>query len=450
MPHNSRRLPTARLTRRQFLRLSALATASLAAGCAVNPVTGRQQLMLVSEDQEIRIDKENSPHQFSVDYGAIQDSRLNAYISQVGGKLAARSHRPQMPYSFRGVNAVYVNAYAFPGGSIAATRGILLALENEAELAALLGHELGHVNARHTAAQMSTGMLGNAFLAGATAYIGQRKPLVGDLTEKLGMLGAGLLLASYSRDNEREADALGMEYMVRAGYNPQGMIGLMAILQSLSRHQPNVIELMFSTHPMSDERYRDAEERARTTYRSASGLPLSKERYLDETARLRAMKDAIKALQDGEEAMGKKEYETARTLFQKALKQTPADYAGLVMMAKCQLAMENYPEASRYAELARQAYPQEAQSYHLQGIAKILQKQYDAAYQSFAASERLLPGNPNTAFFKGLSLEGMQRRSEAAQEYRRYLGNISQGDQARHAYGRLIDWGYIRPPQSQR
>ena len=126
-------------------------------GCATNPVTGKRQLMIISEDQEIAVDKENSPHQFSTDYGALQDKTLNEYIDRAGKRIAARTHRPDMPYSFRGVNATYINAYAFPGGSIACTRGILLALDNEAELAGLLGHELGHVNARHTGARMSKG-----------------------------------------------------------------------------------------------------------------------------------------------------------------------------------------------------------------------------------------------------------------------------------------------------
>ncbi|MGD9105510.1 MAG: M48 family metalloprotease, partial [Desulfobacterales bacterium] len=133
------------ITRREFLWISSMSAAGFMVGCAANPVTGKPQFMMVSEDQEIKIDKQNSPHQFSSDYGPLQDTALNNYINQTGKTLAARTHRPHMPYSFRGVNATYVNAYAFPGGSIAATRGILLDLENEAQLAALLGHELGHV-----------------------------------------------------------------------------------------------------------------------------------------------------------------------------------------------------------------------------------------------------------------------------------------------------------------
>jgi hypothetical protein len=119
------------------------------------PVTGESQFMLMTEAGEIRLDQKHSPHQFSADYGQVQDPALNRYLNQKGKQLAAVTHRPDMPYSFRCVNATYVNAYAFPGGSIATTRGILLELENEAELDALLGHEIAHVNARHTAARMS-------------------------------------------------------------------------------------------------------------------------------------------------------------------------------------------------------------------------------------------------------------------------------------------------------
>ena len=133
-------VPTTRkIRRREFLRLSSMAAAGLIAGCATNPVTGKSQLMLVSEDKEIQIDKQHSPYQFSADYGTVQDKRLADYIDRTGKNITAHTHRTHMPYNFHVVNATYVNAYAFPGGTIACTRGILLSLENEAELSALLG-----------------------------------------------------------------------------------------------------------------------------------------------------------------------------------------------------------------------------------------------------------------------------------------------------------------------
>ncbi|MEJ2165393.1 MAG: M48 family metalloprotease [Desulfobacterales bacterium] len=193
------------MNRREFLRLSSLAAVGFAAGCATNPVTGKSQFMLVSEDQEIQIDRQYSPYQFSADYGAVQDKTLNDYVDRTGKNMAARTHRTHMPYSFRVVNANYVNAYAFPGGSIACTRGILLSLDNEAELAALLGHELGHVNARHTAEQMSKGMVTQAVIGGLAAAVGTQGAFYGDIASQLGQIGAGALLASYIQPRQRAA-----------------------------------------------------------------------------------------------------------------------------------------------------------------------------------------------------------------------------------------------------
>jgi len=432
------------ITRRRFLWVTSASAAGLLLGCATNPVTGRSQLMLVSEDQEIEIDRQNSPYQFSTDYGQLQDSVLNNYINTTGKKISALTHRPHMPYSFQGVNAAYVNAYAFPGGSIAATRGILVELKNEAELAALLGHEIGHVNARHTAEQMSKGVLTNALIGGIATIAGTQSSGLGNLTSQLGMLGAGALLAHYSRSNEREADALGLKYMVSAGYNPNGFVGLMDMLRSTSKHKPGAIELMFSTHPMSDERYRTAVESVQTQYRHAQSLPLYQERYMDNTAKLRSLKGAIEDLQKGERAMGGEKYDEAETYFKKALNQAPEDYAGLVMMAKCLIIREKTSEAAKFVEKAKQVYPQEAQSHYLSGFVKIKEKKYDSAYEDFNTYEKILPGNPNITFYQGLSLEGMNRVSASANKYYEYIKIVNQGEKAKYAYQRLVEWGYVK------
>jgi predicted Zn-dependent protease len=436
--------PLNAITRREFLWLTSMSSALLLVGCATDPVTGKSQLMLISEENEIQIDRQSSPHQFSADYGPLQDKSLDNYIDQTGKKMVAMTHRHQMPYSFRGVNATYVNAYAFPGGSIAVTRGILLALENEAELAALLGHELGHVNARHTAEQMSKGKLANVLVSGVSIFAGTQSAALGQIASQVGMVGAGALLASYSRDNEREADALGLEYMAKTGYNPEGFVGLMDMLRSLSKHKPSAIELMFATHPMSDERYQNAVKTVETEYRFEQKLPLYRERYMDKTAKLRAIKGAIEAMQKGESAMAKKKFNDAETHLKKALEQAPDDYAGLLMMSKCLLALKKNDQANQYAEKAKKVYPQEAQAYHLSGFTKIRLKNFDAAHQDFNQYEKLLPGNPNTLFFKGYSLEGMQQIKASANAYYRYLQIVNQGKQAQYAYQRLVEWGYVK------
>jgi predicted Zn-dependent protease len=435
------------LNRRQFLYFSGLSAAGWLAGCATNPVTGQSQLMLINEQEEIDLDKRYVPQQISTDYGATQDRTLAAYVEKTGKRLAEQSHRPQMPYSFRVVNANYVNAYAFPGGSIAATRGILLTLDNEAELAALLGHELGHVNARHTAEIMSKGMLTNTLVGGLSAIVGTQSSLGGQLAGQLGMLGSGALLASYSRDNERQADALGMEYIVKGGYGSDGMVGLMEMLNSKSKERQGTFELLFATHPMSDERYRTALDQAAKEYSSAKSLPLYRERYMDNTVTLRRIKGAVEEMQNGEKLLSEEKYSEAEAHFQTALKQAPNDYTGLLLMAKSRLAQEKFDDADKYLTQAQQAYPQEAQAHYLAGFAKLKQKNYDAAITQFDNYDQRLSGNPATNFLRGYAYEKSGKREPAATNYQRYLKAVNEGKNAQYAYGRLVEWGYLQPPK---
>ncbi|KAB1443062.1 M48 family metalloprotease [Pseudodesulfovibrio senegalensis] len=429
------------LTRRDFLRVAGCTALGMAAGCAKNPVTGESQLMLVSEEQEIALDKQQSPHQFSADYGPVTDAALNRYVTSVGMDMARRTHRPNMPYSFRALNATYVNAYAFPGGSIGVTRAILLDLDNEAELAALLGHELGHVNARHTASRVSTAQLASLAVGVGTAAASSAG--LGSMAAGLGQIGMGALLAHYSRDDERQADSLGVEYMTRADYNPDGMVGLMDMLNEQHQSHASALEVMFATHPMSSERLAAA-RRAAAKFPDSREFRILRERYLDNTAGVRKQAVAIEAMQDGEKSMRSKAYARAEEHFQAALKKAPRDYAALLMMAKCQLAMNENTKAVRFSQRAREAYPAEPQAMQVAGLAMVRSGRYSEGLAEFAEYEKRLPGNPYTVFFKGLCREKMGDRDQAAREYYRFLQDVRSGDEARHAYGRLVQWGYIK------
>lgn len=428
------------MSRREFLALSTLSGAAVLTGCATNPVTGKKELMFISEAEEIRMDSEAAPHQFSADYGAVEDPALNAYLTQVGSSLADRSHRPGMPYTFRAVNASHVNAYAFLGGSIAATRGIMLAMDDEAELAALLGHEIGHVNARHAARSMTSGILAQVAVAAATVAVAEKNEDWAPVVAGLGGIGAGALLARYSRAHEREADALGMEYMVRSGYNPQGMIGLQDILVKMSHGKPSAIELMFATHPMSQERYDTAVKRARSEYGESASLPLYRERYMDSTAALRKLQPTVDEIQKGDKSVGDKKLEEGLAHYKAALQKTPDDYEALLKASKVCLALNRPADAQSYAAAAKAAYPQEAQSYHVEGMAALYNSRYDKALADFSHYDRILPGNPNTTFYSGFALEGMGRKAEASAKYKAYLQAVGQGAEAQHAFNRVTEW----------
>ena len=235
--------------------LAALLLAS-AAGCAVNPVTGRSELALVqvSDQQEIALGNKAFPEAVQTMGGAVTDPQLQDYVGRVGQALARVSQRPKLPYSFTVVNDSSPNAFALPGGKIAITRGLLVNLDNEAQLAAILGHEVGHVNARDSVQGMQRGMLlnlGLGLLSGATD-----QDAYGPLARRAASLAAGLLDNSYSRDQERQADRLGIDYMVKAGYNPLGAVQVQEIFYRKLEGgvEPSWLSGLFRTHPFSRER----------------------------------------------------------------------------------------------------------------------------------------------------------------------------------------------------
>ena len=439
------------LSRRTFIKYAAILSAAagspaLFTACAIDPVTGKKQLNLVSRQQEIGIDRQQAPHQFSADYGVVQDKGLNRYVSQVGQKLLPHVHRPDMPYTVNCVNANYVNAYAFPGGTIGISRGILLELENEAELASLIGHELGHVNARHSAEQMSKGQLSSLLIGGLTVAAGSQGSGLADLTQQLGALGQGLLLSKYSRDNEREADGLGNEYMVKAGYPSKGFVGLMEMLDSLHKQRPNSTQILFSTHPMSSERLDSAAQRNRGIYKDSNRQGLKREQYMDQIASLRAKRKGIELLQTGEKHMAKKEYDKGQHAFQKAVKMMPEDYTARVLLAKTYLIRKKPEQAVKQASRAKQLYKTEAQGWYLSGFANAGLKRYSQAYKDYSQCEKLLPGNPQVTFFKGYCLDKNGDRDPAAKNYIRYLKmtGYQPNTYSKYAYAKLKEWGYAK------
>ncbi|EGK70055.1 MAG: M48 family metalloprotease [Methyloversatilis sp.] len=437
------------MTRRDFLWLSGIAGAAVTlpqlTGCATDPITGQQVLVGMSEQDELGIDRKHSPQQFSADYGAVQDPELNRYVNEVERSLAKNTHRPDVPYNARVVNANYINAYTFPGGSMACTRGILLDMDSEDELAALLGHETGHVNARHSAKQAGRGMIAQAGAMAVNVAVAMSDYRgAAPLANIASQVGASALLAGYSRNDERQADALGLDYMTRAGYNPDGMVNLMDMLRSQHKEKPSLLQTMFSSHPMSDERYDTAQREATDAYGSYRGKALSRERYMDHTASLRRLAPAIKAQQEGESLMAKKSLDEAESRFDKALKVAPDDYCGNVLMGKCLLAQKEYANADRHFSRASEIYPGEGQAIYQRGVSKLALGRGPEALAAFNAYDQVLPGNATTLFLKGVAYETMQDKRAASQHYAAYIRSGQKDAQAQFAFQRLQAWGMVK------
>jgi beta-barrel assembly-enhancing protease len=437
------------LTRREFMAASSLAAVGALSGCATNPLTGRRQLMFYGSSDELEWDHEASPHQFSADYGAVQDDALNAYLDQLSREIAVHSHRPNMPYTCRCVNASYVNGYTFPAGSMGLTRGILLNLENEDELAALLGHEIAHVNGRHVSQAMTKHLL----ITGAVVLVALAAETQSETAEYsgwilgLGAVGAGLLLARYSRVHEREADRAGLDYMVKAGYNPDGMVGLMAMLKRVSGEKPWLVIRLFSSHPWSGERYTSAVKRAEGRYVAARAVPIRKERYMDMTASIRRAKDLIEAIQEGDDELSDDRLDAAQSHYLKALRFVADDYEALLKTANCKMLQKRPAEALNFAMKARSVYPAEPQALHLSGMVQLEMRRYDESLASFSAYAAALPGNPYTIYYCGRSYDGLGRKPDAAEQYKQFLDAVDSGEEADYARQRLMAWGYLKQEQ---
>jgi predicted Zn-dependent protease len=234
----------------RFLPAVTLPLAALiAVACATNPATGHRELSLVGERQEIEMGRE-AAEQVRTSIGLYDDAALEAYVDEIGQRLAARSERPQLAWSFHVVDDAAVNAFALPGGYVYVTRGLLTHANSEAELAAVLGHEIGHVAARHSVSQISKAQL-------ASLGLGIGMILRPDLASlgQLGQAGLGLLMLKYSRDDETEADELGLRYMTRAGYPAPAMADVMAMLERVSESQTGGrVPSWLSTHPSTESR----------------------------------------------------------------------------------------------------------------------------------------------------------------------------------------------------
>lgn len=244
-----------------------------AAGCETNPTTGRKQFLGLTRAQEVEIGTQYAPQMTAEMGGQVEKKELRDYVTEVGMKMVATIGQddPSMvdlPWEFTLLNSDVVNAFALPGGKVFMSRGLAERMTNEAQLAGVLGHEIGHVTGKHTSERYGDAMQAQVYsgvfsvLVGATAGV--------DVSQLSGQV-AEIALLSYSRDQESEADELGLRYMTRVGYNPVGQRQVMEILASLDKQgrQPEFL----STHPYPEERIKNIDVAIRERYAFTQNNP---------------------------------------------------------------------------------------------------------------------------------------------------------------------------------
>lgn len=243
--------------------------------CSVNPVTGKKELMLMTEEQEIALGIQSDPEIVS-SFGEYKDPALQAFITAKGMEMAKISHRPELSYHFKILDSPVVNAFALPGGYVYFTRGIMAHFNNEAAFAGVLGHEIGHITARHGARQYSSQMVGQLGLV-LGIVLSQDFAQFADLASN----ALGILFLKFSRDHETESDRLGVEYSTKIGYDAREMAGFFQTLKRLSGEQ-GAIPTFLSTHPDPVDRYANVTKLATEWQQKAptSDLKVERNAYL--------------------------------------------------------------------------------------------------------------------------------------------------------------------------
>lgn len=240
--------------------------------CATTGPGGKRSLILISGQQEISMGQELSK-QVEKQSKVVQDSSINSYVSQIGNRIAKISDRPNLNYTFKVLADSQINAFACPGGFIYIYSGLLKKMDNEAQLAGVLAHEISHVVARHSVQRLQQ-VLGMEVLA--SIALGKESS---QTTEKVANLGIGLISQGYSRQNEFEADKFGTYYMAQAGYNPLGMSELLTKLSQGENGKPSGFEGLFASHPDTQDRIKRIKEQIATLPEEIISRPINQEKY---------------------------------------------------------------------------------------------------------------------------------------------------------------------------
>jgi beta-barrel assembly-enhancing protease len=380
----------------------AVIISTLIIGCGTNPVTKKSEFQFVSQEKEIAIGAENySPARQSQGGDYIIDPELTAYVQGIGKRLAAVSDRPDLPYEFVVINDSVPNAWAMPGGKIAFNRGLLYELNNEAELAAVMGHEIVHAAARHGAKNMERGIL----LQGAmiAVGIGAQNSEYGNLIVGGSQLGAQLISSKYGRDAESESDFYGMQYMKKAGYDPAAAVTLQETFVRLSEGKNvDFISGLFASHPPSPERV--AANKV-TLANLGAGGEMGLETYAKKVGPLKATQAAYKAYDEGLVALKKGDTETATKLVQKAIAGEPREARFQELLGDIALTKKEPQQALGFYAKAIKMQPDYFKPHIQSGIALFNMGKKAEAEPYLKRANALLPTAPGHALLGQIAEE---------------------------------------------
>jgi len=420
-------------------------TLALVGGCAKNPVTGQQELSFMSKQEEIDTGERFYPMMTQMNDGELQDPQLQQYVQNIGEQLASVSHRPDLPYKFNIVNASNVNAYALPGGFISVTRGLLLQMQSEDELAAVIGHEIAHATARHGAQGQTRSILTSIVLTAGQVYLQTQGVQHAGLYSDLGRVGASAILASYSRSQERQADRLGIQYMTKAGYNPRGMVDLQQILLQQRKRNPGMVEQLFASHPLSEERIKDSKTQIKQLdvkpQTGVDGPPGLFKQRVEKTWYPR--KPAYEQMDSGVHHIKNERASKAEEHFRKAIDLYDREALFHTWLGRSLDEQGKHDEARTAFDRGINLHGDVFRVRLFSAINYFQREQHSKSLEELDRADQLIPDHPSVDFYRGRNHEEMGNRERAAKQYSNYLQKVNEGDNARYALQRLRRWGYV-------
>ena len=403
-------------------------------GCATNPVTGKNELSLISEAQELSIgEQQYAPMRQAQGGDYVVDPKVGSYVNNVGQRLASVSDR-KLPYEFKVLNNSVPNAWALPGGKICINRGLLTELKSESELAAVLGHEIVHAAAKHGAKGMQRGLLLQGAVMVATIAAANQNADYANVAQLGASIGAQLISQKYGRDAERESDLYGMKYMARAGYDPQGAVDLQKTFVKLSEgRQQNWLSGLFASHPPSPERVANNID---TAARLPKGGEIGRNRYKRKIAHLVKTKPAYESYHKAQKALADGNTARAKKLVRKAIAIEPREGHFHSLMGDIEQKNKRYKTALKNYDKAIRLNDNFFYYYLQSGLINERLKRNVASKRQLERSLELLP---TADAFNSLGniarKEG--RVDEAKQYYAKAAGHRS--DAGKAAYGSLVD-----------
>jgi len=421
------------------------------AGCRVNPVTGAREFMVVPESREVQLGHQAHPDIIFMYDGEYHDPELNRYLGTIVMRLHQVSHRPEMPMEFTMLNTSVINAFATPA-HVYATRGFLARLENEAQFAAVMGHELTHVAAGHAAKKLSNNLLVSLVMGVADSAVGESG--VGQAAMGAGQVGITLLGFSYSREQERQADRVGTYYMALAGWNPQQAVAMQKLLRSFNETEPNILDRYLSTHPQSENRIAEIRAvirekgldsryvqgdgvyaarwnrrltRLRQVDRASApydrGMEMLSEDRFDEA--LGAANEAIANRDDqapffrlkGDALLGLGMIDQAKAAYRQSLRVDGRYVLANIGLGRAYLAEGDQAAAGREFETAARGYPGGVAAQYGLAMARFNQGRYEDALAPLQKVASAAPGNPRLQYMLAVCYDELGRPGPACASY---------------------------------